>query len=558
MLKKIKKYLHNIHEWLIREEEFLNVEEHKLLDTIREHKHEISGYYFKKLFIPHKINLYRPHITHHHVLAGLVLTIFAFKLFLGGVIIPNQITYAGGISSKALVEMTNEVRRKKHLPALTVNPKLILSARLKAGDMLEKQYWSHNAPDGTKPWKFFDQVGYFYEHAGENLATGFHSDTGVMRGWVNSRTHYENLIDPKYEEIGIAVVAGVFDGKNTTIVVQHFGKKLNSKQEIQTQPIQKQPIKQDIKKELIPPVIDDPKDNTTFNKSKILIEGSVDNNVLVHILDDELNLGLVPSDDYGKWSYITPKLYDGEHRLKAYSAEESRQSNYSNIVNINIDTIAPEIILDSLKVKYTSTQDKDKFIINIKIDNDPSVVELVANSEKYKLISKEKDLYSCEIIFDKVEGNKYYPVTIFATDDAGNSSTVDFTLEPVMKDDKSDEKLPEVLGESSEDSGETQIIVSDQKDVSLDENKSTENKLFDEKQVMKNVMEPKAEKQLSGKVTTRIKYIKIVTLIIGSLFVLAFLLQSYIVYHKGIKVERTHPIFHAVSILCIMILIIII
>lgn len=40
---------------------------------------------------------------------------------------------------------------------------------------------------------------------------------------MNSPTHKENIINPKYKEIGIGVVNGTLGGIKTTLVVQHFG-----------------------------------------------------------------------------------------------------------------------------------------------------------------------------------------------------------------------------------------------------------------------------------------------------------------------------------------------
>ena len=40
---------------------------------------------------------------------------------------------------------------------------------------------------------------------------------------MNSPTHKENIVNTKYEEIGIAVVNGTLGGIKTTLVVQHFG-----------------------------------------------------------------------------------------------------------------------------------------------------------------------------------------------------------------------------------------------------------------------------------------------------------------------------------------------
>ncbi|MEK7165889.1 MAG: hypothetical protein AAB874_03745, partial [Patescibacteria group bacterium] len=47
-----------------------------------------------------------------------------------------------------------------------------------------------------------------------------------VEAWVNSPTHRENLLRGDYQDIGFAVVNGVLNGEETTLVVQMFGKRL--------------------------------------------------------------------------------------------------------------------------------------------------------------------------------------------------------------------------------------------------------------------------------------------------------------------------------------------
>lgn len=93
----------------------------------------------------------------------------------------------------------------------------------KAADMFARGYWAHSAPDGTQPWAFILNTGYNYLHAGENLARDFSDPQSVVIAWEESPTHNANLISSKYQDIGVAVMDGVMDGVDTTLVVQMFG-----------------------------------------------------------------------------------------------------------------------------------------------------------------------------------------------------------------------------------------------------------------------------------------------------------------------------------------------
>ncbi|MDD4611086.1 MAG: CAP domain-containing protein, partial [Patescibacteria group bacterium] len=52
---------------------------------------------------------------------------------------------------------------------------------------------------------------------------GFSAPEGVVDGWVNSKTHYDNMIDPDYREIGVGAASGPYNDRNTTFVAQYFG-----------------------------------------------------------------------------------------------------------------------------------------------------------------------------------------------------------------------------------------------------------------------------------------------------------------------------------------------
>jgi uncharacterized protein YkwD len=132
--------------------------------------------------------------------------------------------YAANISVDEVVRLTNQKRAEVGLPPLSLNPDLARAALAKGDDMLAKDYWAHVAPDGTQPWKFFSDVGYKYRYAGENLAKDFSTAQSAVDAWMASPSHKENILSPKYDDIGIAVVEGDMNGVDTTIIVQLFGR----------------------------------------------------------------------------------------------------------------------------------------------------------------------------------------------------------------------------------------------------------------------------------------------------------------------------------------------
>jgi hypothetical protein len=129
------------------------------------------------------------------------------------------------VSVQELLNFTNEKRVENGLEKVSLSEQLSVAAQNKAADMFADNYWAHNAPDGTTPWEFIKGAGYNYVYAGENLAKGFKNSDDVVDAWIASPTHRENLLSPKFNEVGFAIKSGNLNGEETILVVQEFGSK---------------------------------------------------------------------------------------------------------------------------------------------------------------------------------------------------------------------------------------------------------------------------------------------------------------------------------------------
>lgn len=130
------------------------------------------------------------------------------------------------ISTQNLVKKHNEIRVRYGLPEMKFSSVLSTSATNKANAMLVNNCWAHYCPEGKSPWAFFDEAGYVYEFAGENLAEGFYNINLLMETWMNSKTHKDNILNPNYDEMGVGIVSGSFQGNASNIIVAvHFGKR---------------------------------------------------------------------------------------------------------------------------------------------------------------------------------------------------------------------------------------------------------------------------------------------------------------------------------------------
>lgn len=182
----------------------------------------------KNLFHPSSRNNHKPRILHPEAILYFSLIVLAsFALLRAIKFFPGLeqtiLGYASNITPEQVILQTNEQRVSQGLGGLTLSDELSQAALAKGQDMFTDQYWSHTAPDGTEPWFFIENAGYKYKVAGENLARDFMNTGDMVSAWMASPTHRANLLNPKFQEIGIAVIDGRLNGFETTLVVQMFG-----------------------------------------------------------------------------------------------------------------------------------------------------------------------------------------------------------------------------------------------------------------------------------------------------------------------------------------------
>ena len=132
------------------------------------------------------------------------------------------------LTQSGTIYWTNIQRKDNNLPALTENPKLNAAARAKLDDMFKLQYFEHTSPSGIGAADLAENAGYKFIVIGENLALGsFKNDKELVQAWMDSPGHRANILNSSYQEIGVAVGKGVFEGETTWLAVQEFGRPLS-------------------------------------------------------------------------------------------------------------------------------------------------------------------------------------------------------------------------------------------------------------------------------------------------------------------------------------------
>lgn len=129
-----------------------------------------------------------------------------------------------------VVELVNEARshgrrcgsqRFGPAPPLAVSRKLNDAAAGHARDMMRNNFFEHRGSDGSQPSDRVQSTGYKHRITGENIALGPESAEEVVAGWLASPGHCSNIMEPRFQDIGVAVASGKKRGQ--VYWVQEFG-----------------------------------------------------------------------------------------------------------------------------------------------------------------------------------------------------------------------------------------------------------------------------------------------------------------------------------------------
>lgn len=318
------------------------------------------------------------------------------------------------VNTRAAVDFTslyrlhNQVRKENGLAPLSINSLLINSAKEKAQAMLEADCWSHYCPDGKSPWDFFDDSGYVYLYAGENLAEGFENNDGVMNAWMNSLTHKENILNDQFTEIGIGFAYGKYQGiNNNTVIVVHFGARYNEVSNfIPDNSDSANKISSDL-------TIDKPENGSILNITDFEISGKAKAVSKIELISNGQVIGNVEAQG-DNFTFRSPESFmvEQEYLLQAEGVDVNGATVSSNITNFLIDLTPPE-----LKVENISYNNGILLISNTTAEK----IEIVSLNKKFENLGEnnwqinisEEDLSNIEFI------------SIIASDKAGNTKVLD-------------------------------------------------------------------------------------------------------------------------------------
>ncbi|MEV6282578.1 CAP domain-containing protein [Kribbella sp. NPDC051770] len=111
----------------------------------------------------------------------------------------------GGTSSieREVLDLTNAARRNQGCRPLQLDDSLVEAAGRHASDMVRRHYMDHTNPDGQGPGDRISAAGFHGNSWGENIAAGYDTAQRVFAAWMNSDGHRANILNCKFNRIGI-------------------------------------------------------------------------------------------------------------------------------------------------------------------------------------------------------------------------------------------------------------------------------------------------------------------------------------------------------------------
>jgi uncharacterized protein YkwD len=153
------------------------------------------------------------------------VAVFSYLLVVGS---QNQNqAFANSYSREQIITAVNKERSVLGLHPLIQDTRLNKSAQAKSDDMANSSpsYFSHISPTGKKWSNFILEYDYDYNVAGENLANGYDSVDKMVKAWMLSPSHRENILNKDIADTGVGISYGKLSQKPAIFVTQHFGLK---------------------------------------------------------------------------------------------------------------------------------------------------------------------------------------------------------------------------------------------------------------------------------------------------------------------------------------------
>lgn len=120
--------------------------------------------------------------------------------------------------AQRILKLVNIERSAVGLKPLNMNTKLSKVAYEKSKDMANSNYFAHHSPNYGSPFEMMKEFGISYRAAGENIAMGYPTPDAVVKAWMNSPGHRDNILNKSFGQLGV----GAYNDNGTIYWTQMF------------------------------------------------------------------------------------------------------------------------------------------------------------------------------------------------------------------------------------------------------------------------------------------------------------------------------------------------
>lgn len=108
-------------------------------------------------------------------------------------------------NARQILDLTNIIRARQHLKPLVWDDEVAEVAYLHSKDMKDSNYFAHESPEFGSLGDRLTRGKVTFRAAGENIASNYADGIAAVQGWLNSEGHRQNVLNPKFNRLGVGV-----------------------------------------------------------------------------------------------------------------------------------------------------------------------------------------------------------------------------------------------------------------------------------------------------------------------------------------------------------------
>lgn len=112
------------------------------------------------------------------------------------------------IVQHSTLKYLNQLREIHNLPPLHLDEHLTKAAQMYAEEMKKNKRFSHKGKNWKQPRERIEKAGYKGKYTAENIAKDYSYLKVVLEAWENSPWHYRNILNPRYNALGVGFCEG--------------------------------------------------------------------------------------------------------------------------------------------------------------------------------------------------------------------------------------------------------------------------------------------------------------------------------------------------------------